>query len=139
MLLSKQHVTLGTKPCLYTFRARCRFSLIACNMSLTVPLGLSHSILPGATEPACRKVVINGNILWTSKCCRTLRDIFTGFQHLKAQNAKQKPAGLLPVTESPLGRGSEVPSVNTMQVERCSPLGRNLVTALEAELNEVCD
>ena len=75
---------------------------------------------------------------------RSLRDIFTGLHHLKVQNTKQKPAGLLPVTESPAGRSPE-PSTGGgtagaavgMQAGRPSPLGRNVVTALEAELDQV--
>ena len=75
---------------------------------------------------------------------RALRDIFTGLHHLKVQNTKPKPAGLLPVTESPVGRSPE-PSTGGgtaggavgMQAGRPSPLGRNVVTALEAELDQV--
>ncbi len=60
------------------------------------------------------------------------------------QNTKQKPALLLPVTESPAGRSPE-PSTGGgmsaaavgMQAIRPSPLGRNVVTALEAELDQV--
>lgn len=72
---------------------------------------------------------------------RSLRDIFTGLHQLKMQNTKQKPAALLPVTESPAGRSPE-PSTGGGTVggavgTRPSPLGRSLVTALEAELDQV--
>lgn len=72
---------------------------------------------------------------------RSLRDIFTGLHHLKMQNTKQKPTALLPVTESPAGRSPE-PSTGGGTAGgavgmRPSPLGRSLVTALEAELDQV--
>ena len=88
-----------------------------------------QSALPGTAENGCAPG-------------RTLRDIFTGYNNMKAQNLKDKPTALLPVTESPAGRSPDPNSIGTPAAEavnssRRSPLGRSVVTALEAELNEV--
>ena len=72
---------------------------------------------------------------------RSLRDIFTGLHQLKMQNTKEKPTALLPVTESPIGRSPQLSTgggtAGAAVGMRPSPLGRSLVTALEAELDQV--
>lgn len=78
-----------------------------------------------------------------------------GFQHLKVNNGREKPPGLFPLSESPLtptksaassgdlqegvsgASPSLVGSSSLFQTMRRSPLGRNVVTALEAELDQV--
>lgn len=77
-----------------------------------------------------------------------------GFQHLRVNNGREKPQALFPLTESPLTPTRSASSVDLdatpagspathlgtgflYQTARRSPLGRNVVTALEAELDQV--
>lgn len=88
----------------------------------------------------------------TTRLCRTLRDVVAGLQHLKVNHGRDKPPTLLPVTESPAtpskSAGSSIDATPSsspashpgssmlFQTARRSPLGRSVVTALEAELDQ---
>ena len=87
---------------------------------------------------------------------RALRDMVSGLQHMKLNNGgRDKPPQLCPLTESPLtpsksaasysdlgscsaaaSPGSHLGSLGGHHAVRRSPLSRNVVTALEAELDQ---
>ena len=91
-------------------------------------------------------------IRFDGTACRALSEMFAGFQNMNLTTRRPVPGCLDPLTESPVsskGKQHSLSSVHrrsssgtidgsVLPTTKPSPLGRKVVTALEAELDQVC-